>query len=331
MVRLIVITCVSLSLCAGATAAPVTIKLGTIAPKRSPWYTSVEKMKVRWKEASGGAVDLRIYPGGVAGDEADMLRKIKVGQLHAASISGVGLGTVSRSTLAIQVPMLVRSYEELDYVREKLSPRLEKELEEAGFIVLTWGDAGWVHFFSSVEATTPQQFRKLKIMVFSKDPKAEQAWKAASFNPVPLSSTDVLQGLQTGLIDAFATTPIFALSAQWFGLAKHMVPVKWTPLSGATVVAKDKWEEIPAELRSELLAIARAEGRASRDQIRSLGDRAIEAMEQRGLETHQLSEAEERAWRDAAVEAYPLIRGDIIPADVFDQVKALAEEVREKK
>jgi TRAP-type C4-dicarboxylate transport system substrate-binding protein len=311
-----------------AQARPVTIKLGTVAPKQSPWYKSVDAIGDRWKTASKGQVRLKIYPGGVAGDESDMLRKIKIGQLHAASISGVGLGAVSRATLAIQIPMLVRSYEELDYVREQMSPLLERELSDAGFVVLNWGDAGWVHFFSTEPATTPGEFKNFKIMVFAKDPKAEEAWKAAAFNPVPLSTTDVLQGLQTGLIDAFATPPIFALSAQWFGLAKHMVPVKWTPLSGATVVSRERWEQIPEALRPELLRIAREEGDKSREQIRSLGDRAIEAMQQRGLVVHELSPAQTKAWQDAAIAAYPAIRGQVVPEDVFDRVKMLAEKVR---
>ena len=311
-----------------ARAQRVTVKLGTVAPERSPWYNSVKRIAQRWEEVSDGKVKLKIYAGGVAGDEEDMLRKIKIGQLHAATITGVGLAQVAKSTVALQIPMLMRSYEELDYVRSKLKGRIEKDLEEAGFIVLNWGDAGWVHFFSKKPAEVPADFRDMKIMVGAKDATAEAAWKRAGFTPVPIATTDVLQGLQTGLVDAFAAPPIFALSSQWFGLAKHMVPVKWSPLNGATVISKRRWEKIPPDLQKKLMEIAEEEGEKSKEEIRALGDKAVEAMKERGLVVHELTEAERAEWEQAAQEAYPAVRGEVIPAELFDRVRQLAAEYR---
>jgi TRAP-type C4-dicarboxylate transport system substrate-binding protein len=286
-------------------ARPIRIKLGTVAPEGSPWFDTVARIRERWKKASDGQVRMKVYGGGVAGDEEEVLRKIKVGQLHAATITGVGLSQMSRATLALQVPMLMRSYAELDYVRERMKPVPEKAL-------------------------VPEDFRDMRIMVGAKDPDTEAAWKAANFQPVPVSATDVLQGLQTGLLDAFAAPPIFALSSQWFGLAKHMVPVKWTPLNGATVVSVERWNRVPEELRAELLKIAEEEGERSKKQIRALGDKAVEEMKKRGLTVHSLSAEQQKAWETAAENAYPIVRGKVVPTEVFDQVKALAEEYRKK-
>lgn len=313
-----------------AFAQRVTVKLGTVAPERSPWHNSVKRIAQRWEKASDGKVKLSIYAGGVAGDEEDMLRKIKIGQLHAATITGVGLAQVAKSTVALQIPMLMRSYEELDYVRSKLKESIEKDLEEAGFIVLNWGDAGWVHFFSKKAAQVPADFRDMKIMVGAKDATAEAAWKAAGFNPVPIAATDVMQGLQTGLVDAFAAPPIFALSSQWFGLAKHMVPVNWSPLNGATVISKRRWDKVPDELKPKLLEIAREEGEKSKQEIRELGDKAVRAMKERGLTVHELTDAERTQWEKAARDAYPAVRGKVIPAELFDRVRELAAEYRAK-
>lgn len=311
-------------------ARPVRIKLGTVAPENSPWHDTVAKIRERWKKASDGKVDLKIYAGGVAGDEDEVLRKIKVGQLHAATITGVGLSQVSKATLALQIPMLIRSYDELDYVRERMEPILEKELEEAGFVVLNWGDAGWVHFFSTRKAVLPEDFKDLKIMVGAKDPDMEAAWKAANFRPVPVSATDVLQGLQTGLVEAFAIPPVYALGSQWFGLAQHMVKVNWTPLNGATVVSVEQWNKVPDDLKPELLRIAREEGDKSKERIRSLGETAIEEMKKRGLTVYELTPEQRKAWKAAAEAAYPLVRGRVVPAEYFDKVKGLAEEYRAK-
>lgn len=308
----------------------VKIKHGTLAPKGSPWFSAMERLASRWKKASKGQVRVRIYPGGVAGDEGDMLRKMRIGQMHSATLTGIGLARISRSTMALQLPMMFRSYEELDYVRGKIGPRLEKELADAGFIVLNWGDAGWVHFFSKEAGRTPEDFRKWKMFLWAGDPESQEAFEAAGFQPVPMSATDVMSGLQSGLVDWFLTTPLYALTSQWFGLAKHMVAVKWTPLNGATIISKKAWEKIPAELRPELMRIAKEEGAKVRQEVRALGDKAISAMKDRGLKVTEADAATIAAWQKAADMGYPVIREKVVPADLFDQVKQLTTEFRKK-
>src|SRR3990170_2109111 len=84
-----------------------------------------------------------------------MIRKMRVGQIQAAAITGIGLAYLERSFYALHIPMMYASDEEFDYVRDRYAPVLERKLEEKGFIVLNWGDAGWVHFFSKSPVTTP--------------------------------------------------------------------------------------------------------------------------------------------------------------------------------
>ena len=316
----------------GAALAKKTVKIkhGTLAPEGSPWFNAMRRLGDGWKKASDGSVEVKIYPGGVAGDETDMLRKIKIGQLQSATLTSIGLSRISRSTVALQIPMMFRSYEELDHVRERIGPRLEKEMADAGFVVLNWGDAGWVHFFSKEAGSTPDDFRKWKMFMWAGDPEAEEAWRASNFQPVPMSATDVMSGLQAGLIDWYGTTPLYALSSQWFGLTKHMVAVKWTPLNGATIIAKEAWEKIPAELRPALAKIAFEEGEAVKAEVRSLGDKSIQAMKERGLVVVESTPALEAQWQKAAEVAYPTMRDKVVPADLFDEVKRLTEEYRAK-
>src|SRR3990170_3921820 len=118
--------------------------MATLAPEGSSWYRVLQEMGEEWKKVSGGAVSLRIYPGGVAGDEDAMIRKMRVGQIQAAAITGIGLAYLERSFYALHIPMMYASDEEFDYVRDRYAPVLERKLEEKGFIVLNWGDAGWV-------------------------------------------------------------------------------------------------------------------------------------------------------------------------------------------
>lgn len=328
LARSIALAGLFLTLAAPAEAKKIKIKHGTLAPEGSPWHKGLVRMGDRWKKASDGKVRLKIYAGGVVGDEDDMLRKIRIGQLHSATITGIGLGRITRSTVGLQIPMMFGSYEELDYVRERITPKLEKELSDAGFVVLNWGDAGWVHFFSKRKGKVPEDFRKWKMFLWSGDPDSEKAWKDAGFQPVPMSSTDVVSSLQAGLIEWFGTPPIYALTNQWFALAKYMLAINWTPLNGATIISKKRWDKIPEDLRAELLTISKEEGLNVLGDIRSLGAKSIKAMKDRGLTIVEPNETILAEWKKAAEKGYPAIRNQVVGPEIFDEIKRLSEEYR---
>lgn len=314
-----------------ASAGPaVLIKMGTAAPEGSSWHTILAEMGERWKKETGGAVELGIYPGGVLGDEPDMVRKMRVGQIHAAALTAVGLADIDQSVSALQIPMMLRSYEELDYVRESLRPRLEAALEEKGFVVLNWGDAGWVRFFASRPFSTPADLKAMKLFVWAGDSRWVDLWKAAGYNPVPLASTDILPGLQTGLINAFDTTPLVALAGQWFAQATHMLDLKWAPLVGATVISKRTWMKIPEEHRPVLHSVAREAGERLRAEIRPANEMAIMVMSRSGLTVHPVTPEIVEAWRRSAESIYPRIRGAMVPESLFDEVQRLRDAFRNK-
>lgn len=307
---------------------PVRINLGTVAPEGSPWHQVLQQMGQDWERASQGSVTLRIYPGGVLGDEHEMLRKVRIGQLHAVALSGAGLSHAETAVSCFQIPMLIESYEELDYIRERLAPKVEALLQAKGFVVMNWGDVGWVHFFTKTPARTPDDIRKMKLFTSAGDPETEALYKEFGFQPVPLAVTDMLPALQTGLLEAIDVPPLFALLDQSFGLAKNMTPIKWAPLVGATIVSKQVWERIPQPLASELLRIARSSGDKLRGQIRKLGDDAVVEMQKRGLNIVQLDEATIARWRSEAEAAYPKLRGRLVPANLFDETMRLRNEFR---
>jgi TRAP-type transport system periplasmic protein len=327
-----------LALCLGALIACVVpasaaqdsfiVKLGTSAPEGSSWDQIFKEMGETWKQATGGAVTLRIYPGGVLGDEPDLVRKMRIGQIQAAALTAAGLSVIDSSVAALQIPMMYRSYEELDYVREHLRPTLEKKLLEKDFVVLNWGDAGWVMFFAKEPFATPGDVRKMKLFVWAGDNDAVELWKTAGFHPVPLPATEILTGLQTGLINAFDTTPLLALSSQWFGLAPHMLDLRWAPLLGATVMTKKAWDRIPIGARPDVLQAAAQAGERLKGDIRAANDKAIKAMKEHGLKVESSTPSIEAAWQKTAEEIYPKIRGTIVPSPMFDEVKRLRDEFR---
>ena len=309
-----------------------TIKLGTLAPDGSPWYTSLRDMDERWKEASNDEVRLKIYPGGILGDEADMIRRMRIGQLHAATLSAVGLGQIIPEINAIQMPLLFDSYEELDYVREKLTPRFEKLLEDKGFIVLSWGDAGWVHIFSQKPVVYPNDLKGQKIFVWAGESETFAAWKAAGFHPVEVAATDILTSLQTGLVNVYNTTPLLSLSFQWFALAKNMTDLPWMPFIGATVITKKRWEQIPDEIRPALKNIAMSNSGNLKAEIRALDKKAVEVMKKQNLVVHHVPLEAENEWKRMADKyVYDEFLDKLFPREIFEEVRRLLDEYRAQK
>lgn len=304
------------------------IKMGTLAPDGSPWHQALQLMGERWRKISAGQVKLVIYPGGVLGDEPDMVNKMRIGQIQAAGLSGAGLSGIEPGVMALQIPMMFDSYEELDYVRERVAPRLEKMVEARGYVVLNWGDVGWVHFFTTRPATRMGDMRKMKLLTLAGDNDTLELWKANGFRAVPLAATDILTGLQTGLVEAVPNTPLFALLDQSFGIARNMIDVKWAPLIGATVITRRMWDSLPAAQRSDMMNAAREAGVSLRGGIRKMGDEAIATMQKRRLQVIHADAAALAEWRREAEGVYPKLRGGQVPAELFDEVRKLRDEYR---
>ena len=306
------------------------IKLGTVAPEASPWHQAMLEVAQEWKELSSGKVTLRIYAGGVAGDEKDMLRKIRIGQLHATALTSGTLIDIIPDIEAVSLPMLVRSDGELDYILETLSPEFEARLAKKGFKVLTWSTAGWVHFFTKEPVITPDDMKKRKLFFWGSDTTYVELMKTWGFNPVPLAITDLLPSLQTGLVDSFPAPPAAALSFQWFALAPHMTDLRWQPLPGATVISMKQWNRISRDLRPLLENAARKVGTRLQKQIRALEQEAIVAMKKHGLAVHPVPPAVEEEWaRLVREKGYPVFVGPRFSKEMFDTVRKVLNAYRE--
>ena len=309
----------------------IVINMGTLAPEGTAWHDALLQMKQDWNRISRGRVVLRIFPSGVQGDENTMIRKMRIGQLQAVAVSGNGLSRIEPAISCLQIPLMLDSYEELDYVRDRLAPQLEGMIEQKGFKILNWADAGWVRFFTKRPASTLDDIRGMKLLTSAGDPETEELYKDFGFQVVPLPYTEVLTALQTGMIEAVQGPPLYAMVEQWFGLATHMTEVKWAPLVGATVISNRAWEGIPANIRPQLLEAARSAGRRLLPEIRQLNEDAIPAMTKRGLNVVRPDSAALASWFAEAKDAYPKLRGRYVSADLFDEVERLRNEFRSQQ
>jgi TRAP-type transport system periplasmic protein len=314
-----------------AAAGPV-LKLATAAPRGTSLHQALLEMRQKWQQAPGGGASLTIYTDGTQGGEAAVVSRMKHDQLQAAMLSVVGLAEIDPAVGALQyMPMMFRTLEEVDYIRDKIAPTLEKRLLAKNFVVLFWGDAGWVRFFSKEPGRVPADFKKMKLFTWSGDNYQTDLMKAAGYQPVPLEINDILPGLQNGLITAVAQPPFFALAGQMYRPAPYMLELNWVPLVGATVLTKKSWDAIPADAREPMLKAARDAGARIRARSRAESNESVDTMKKNGLKVQAVTPDIEAEWRKLADEVYPKIRGKMVPADIFDEVVRHLKEYRKGK
>jgi len=315
--------------CVTAEAAPLTVTLGTLAPDGTSYHRMLLEMREKWRKAPGGGVNLRIYAGGKMGGEAKMVSQMRLGALDAALLTAAGLSDIEPGVSGLQnVPMMFHSLDELDYVSEKLRPMLTKRMEKAGFVVLFWGDTGWVRYFSKEPMLTPDDLKKTKMFVWAGNPAFTEMLKEGGLQPVPLETADIVPMLDTGLITSVSLPPFVALAGQVYSRAPHMLDLNWAPLTGALVVRKAVWDKIPAEAKGVLQAAADEAGKSNKTQGRAESDKAVIAMKGKGLTVHPVTPQLEAEWRKVSESFYPKIRGKLVPEDVFAEVEKLVKEYR---
>jgi TRAP-type C4-dicarboxylate transport system substrate-binding protein len=281
----------------------------------------LKKLAADWARISGGKVILKAYTGGRAGDESDMLRKIRLGQLHAAGLSVAGLSQIYPGVLALASPFLVQSDAELDYLFDRMEGHLDRAFEEKGYKILFWTTAGWAYFFSREPIITLADLKKQKLWVMTGNHEEMQAWKKHGFHPVMLSITDLMIQLQTGGVDAMVTSSLLAASNQWFGIANNRTNFRYAPFFGAFVISSKTWNRIPAQLRIELEKSARETAERMRVETLIADDEAGAVMEKYGLITHEVPEDIVNDWREFFDSTIPDLIGGRFDVEIYDVVK----------
>lgn len=304
-----------------AAAAPAqTIKLGTVAPANSPWDLVLRRLAADWSRISGGEVELKIFPGGIAGDEPDMIRKLRIGQLQAATLTAGSLNDIYPGALALASPMLIRTDAEMIAMLAEMAPFFEQRLEERGFVAVMWAPIGWVKFFAREPLRTLDDIRRQTLWIGDAGAAEIRAWQQAGFEVVALPVTEVTTALQSGMIDAYLSSPLAAASFQWFGLTPHMNDLRLAPLYGALVVSKRVWERVPESLRPRLRAVATAAGERLSASAHEQDDLAVQVMQAHGLQVHAPTPALEREWQDTVSREFGGLIGEVIDADAYQLV-----------
>lgn len=309
------------ALCAAPAAAKDVLKIATLAPQGSIWDRALRETGAGWARASGGQGELRIYAGGVAGDESDILRKIRIGQFQGAGLTVAGLADIDPAFRVFHLPMFFGSDAELEATLAALGAELDRRLDAKGYVRLMWAHGGWVHLFSRGPIRAVDDLKRQKLFVWAGDDALVQQWRKNGFQPVPLAATDILMGLQTKLVDVVPATPGVALTLQWFRQTPNMLGLGLAPLPGAVVVTKAAWQKLSDADRAALAAAAAEAEKKLAAEVPQYDADSIAEMKKRGLTVVEISAAEQAAWRQAAEDFARGAREGQVPPEILDAAR----------
>lgn len=308
-------------------SAEHTLKIASLAPEGSSWAKAFERIGRKIEKKTDGKVELKIYPGGVMGDEPAMVRKMRTGQLDGAAITNVGLGKIEPKVLILQLPLLFQNWDEVDYVRKKMDDTFTSMLEDKGFTLLSWGDVGFNYLFSKEPVRVPSDIQSQKTWVWESDPIMKKVMEVGDVNAVPLKVPDVLPSLSTGVIEAFSNSPYGAVSLQWYTRAEYVTNMKLNVVVGGIVMSNDSLEELSDEQQKIVREIADEEGDKLLAQIRKDNRKAIKTIQKAGVESVEPKKMEK--WETLAEKTKKKLTGDLYPKSLIDEIEKHLSEYRD--
>jgi TRAP-type C4-dicarboxylate transport system substrate-binding protein len=307
------------------------IKIALVTPEGSAWTKTLRKMVDEVRLKTRGEIELRVYAGGISGDELDVIRKIQAGRIDAAGFSGVGLGILLPKMRILEAPLLYRSYDEIDFVKERLYGEFEREFEKKGYVLLGFAEAGFVYFFSSHDMSGLDYLKKIKMWVWKGDPVAQTFFSALGIKMFPLHLADVNTGLETGMIDSFYSPTLAAVAFQWYPKAKYMLDYPMVNSTGAIVVSKNVFDRLSPENRSVLKDAAKKYCAELINLTRRDNDEARTILKQSGIKFILPSIKEVSFLEESAKKTYETNIPELYSKDLFDKVMNILNEFRDKR
>jgi TRAP-type C4-dicarboxylate transport system substrate-binding protein len=303
-------------------------KIATLAPEGSSWMNLFHGWQKSVEEHSGGKIKIKFYAGGIAGDERDAVRKMRLGQINGAAVTAIGLGLIQSEVRAFELPMLVRNYDELDYVRTKLGEEIRKKFEDKGYILLAWGDVGPVHIFSNIQLRNKADLAQTKLWAWVDDPIIRLLFNQLGVNGVPLGVPDVLPSLQTGLINACYGSPLSTLALQWYTKVKFMTAMQVSQAIGATVITKKEFDRLSPELQKLMVDESKELQEKVLKQIRADNDKALVSMKNAGLQVVDTPKDLVADFEKEAVAIRPKLEPSVYTHEFRMKVEKLLAEYR---
>jgi TRAP-type C4-dicarboxylate transport system substrate-binding protein len=307
------------------------IKFATLAPEGSPWMNTFHKVNGEIRKKTEGKVKLKAYPGGVLGEDRDMLRKMRIGQIHAGGFTGTGLSLINRDIFVMGIPFFFRDYGEVDYVLGKLGGHFRRGFEKKGYVLLGWSEIGFVYLMSNVPVTSVEEIRRAKVWSIEDDPLAAPVLRKAGVTPIPLGIADVLMALQTNLIDVVYASPLAAIALQWFTKVKYMTNLPLIYSQGGVLVSKRIFGKIPSKLQRIVKEVFQSHTSLLNKRTRKDNDEAIRVMAKQGIRLVTPTAEETEEFKGISLKAVDELAGTAFSKDVFTEVRSHIKEYRKAR
>lgn len=277
-------------------AQAMQFKIATLSPEGSVWMEKMREGAEELARRTDNRVMIKYYPGGVMGDDKAVLRKIRIGQLHGGAVVGGSLSMFYPDDQIYNLPLMFRSFEEVDYVRKHLDQTIAEGLEKGGFVIFGIAEGGFAYVMSTVPIRTVEEMRRQKVWIPDNDPMIFEAVKAFDITPIPLSIADVRAGLQTGLINTVTTPPIGAVALQWHTQINYLMNEPFLYIYGVLAVDRKAFAKISTHDQQMFREIM---GRIFRELDalnREDNVKALEALRNQGVEFIKPSDEALKKW-----------------------------------
>lgn len=304
------------------------IKFAIVAPEGSTWSNIVSEWNEELKVKTNGRLSFKIYAGGVQGDERDVIRKMKIGQLDAAGFTGLGLGIINPEVRVLELPFLFQSYAEVDAVTKKIQTKLASGFKKKGFEFLGWAEAGFVNIFSNKPITSLKDLKGAKMWIWEADPLVKALCDEFGIVPIPLSLADVLTSLQTNLIDAAYAPPLGAIAMQWFTRTKFYTRDKLTNSTGAFLITKRAMNKLTPAQQKILRETAAKYSKKLTAKTRAENIQSYTALVNAGLKPVDIEPAELIEIRNRSQKVWDKLVGQLYSSALLKEVKETVAATR---
>ena len=304
------------------------IRVAVIAPRDSELSKTFLKLDKSLRTATQNAWGVRLYPGGVAGDETDVLRKIKIGQMDCTTITSIGLSQIVRETTLLNLPGVIRGYKQLEAVQAVMNKDWETSFEKSGYKLLRWGETGQLRWFAKAPITRPSSIKSMRPWVWPASSSSKGIMAATGATGVPLGVPEVYGALQTGMIDMVISTPVALISLQWHGKLQNMTKTTTGVLVGAIVVDANKWKQMPPQVHQHVGSELTKNDKADRDEIRLADERSYAALLKRGFKTNEWTGDALKEYENMVVTIQNNLVGRMYSAATLARVKQLAASAK---
>ncbi len=288
-------------------AAPKIVKFATVAPQGSTWANVLNDVDKEIGEKSNGRIRLKVYAGGVSGDDKDVIRKMRIGQIHSSSFTTSGLGEILSEARIFDLPFIFTGYEELDFVRDKFYGEFEKRFEKKGYVLLGMTEVGNVYFFTNSPINTISDLQSVRMWMWEGDRLANTLFNTINIAPIPLSIVSVMSSLQSGLIDGVYASPLGSVALQWYAKAKYMLDMPITNAVAAILIKKKNFDKLPPDLQAILKKSFREQSQRLTQLIRKDNEEAMKIIKSSGIKITTLNEADTTKFKDAGVKTCELL------------------------